>query len=123
MGLRTSIIIPSSVTEIGSNAFFFCPAWEITSLSTTPPSIDYDTFIDATYVFGTLYVPMGSADAYKSAYGWESFSNIVEGVPTAIKPITSDGEKPTVIYDLEGRRLRAPQKGINIINGRKVLVR
>ena len=27
------------------------------------------------------------------------------------------------IYNLSGQRLKAPQKGINIINGRKVLVR
>ena len=28
-----------------------------------------------------------------------------------------------VIYDLLGRRLDAPQKGINIINGKKVIIR
>jgi hypothetical protein len=28
-----------------------------------------------------------------------------------------------VIYNLKGQRLKAPQKGINIINGRKVLMK
>ena len=28
-----------------------------------------------------------------------------------------------MIYDLLGRRLDAPQKGINIINGKKVIIR
>lgn len=30
--------------------------------------------------------------------------------------------KPQIIYDLQGRRLSKPQKGLNIINGRKVVV-
>lgn len=34
-----------------------------------------------------------------------------------------DGDAEQVIYDLQGRRLSAPVRGINIINGRKVLVR
>lgn len=32
-------------------------------------------------------------------------------------------DKASVIYDLQGRRLAAPVNGINIVNGRKVLVR
>jgi hypothetical protein len=31
--------------------------------------------------------------------------------------------KPQIIYNLQGRRLSTPQKGINIINGRKRLVK
>jgi hypothetical protein len=30
--------------------------------------------------------------------------------------------KPQIIHDLQGRRLSKPQKGLNIINGRKVVV-
>lgn len=40
----------------------------------------------------------------------------------SISEITA-GEGQTVIYDLQGRRLNAPVRGINIINGRKVLVK
>lgn len=35
----------------------------------------------------------------------------------------NDNENLNTIYNLSGQRLKAPQKGINIINGRKVLVR
>lgn len=41
---------------------------------------------------------------------------------TAIAEITADGNDADVIYDLQGRRLSAPAKGINIINGKKILV-
>lgn len=36
--------------------------------------------------------------------------------------ITDNRNKPTAFYDLQGRRLDKPQKGINAINGKKVLV-
>lgn len=42
-------------------------------------------------------------------------------VSSTVIPV--DGAKEVVIYDLLGRRLDAPQKGINIINGRKVVIR
>ncbi len=41
---------------------------------------------------------------------------------TGISKINA-GNGAAVIYDLQGRRLSAPVKGINIINGRKVLVK
>ena len=42
-------------------------------------------------------------------------------VPSTVIPVSVD--KKDVIYDLLGRRLDAPQKGINIINGKKVVIR
>lgn len=42
-------------------------------------------------------------------------------LPNAVMTVVD--EKADVIYDLLGRRLKAPQKGINIINGKKVIIR
>lgn len=42
---------------------------------------------------------------------------------TDICEITFDGNGVDVIFDLQGRRLSAPVKGINIINGKKILVK
>lgn len=39
-----------------------------------------------------------------------------------VESITVDEPKETIIYDLYGRRLNKLQKGINIVNGKKVLV-
>ncbi len=50
-------------------------------------------------------------------------SEMISKNPTAIEEITVDAEKVQGIYDLQGRRLSAPVKGINIINGKKVLVK
>jgi len=43
-------------------------------------------------------------------------------VANAVIEVENDSEAD-VIYDLLGRRLDAPQKGINIINGKKVIIR
>ena len=45
-----------------------------------------------------------------------------QGAVSNVEVIT-DEVKKDVIYDLLGRRLDAPQKGINIINGKKVIIR
>ena len=47
-----------------------------------------------------------------------------DGNVTSIETIEVSGDEPnTTIYSLDGRKLDHPEKGINIINGRKVLVR
>ena len=49
---------------------------------------------------------------------------VLDDIVTGISQILSNSNKATEgIYDLNGNRLAAPQKGINIINGVKVLVK
>lgn len=70
----------------------------------------------------TLYVPTGKKDVYKATDGWKDFANIVEGTPASITNITSDkGTTNSPIYDLNGRKITEPQKGIRIIGGKKVV--
>lgn len=72
-----------------------------------------------------LYVPKESLEEYKKADVWKDFWNI-EGYDftTGISvPTVDKANKPNVIYDLQGRKLSKPQKGINIINGKKVVVK
>lgn len=42
---------------------------------------------------------------------------------TGIKGVKVNKNEDTRIFDLQGRRLQKPQKGINIINGKKVIVK
>ena len=44
-------------------------------------------------------------------------------VESGISEIEGSARISTSIYDLQGRRLSAPQPGINIINGKKILVK
>lgn len=47
-------------------------------MAKNPPLIEYGTFYDDIYDKATLYIPQGTIDAYKKAYGWSYFKNIVE---------------------------------------------
>ena len=123
----TSITIPNSVTSIGKNALYEVSLSTIISQIENPFAIDGDisspigVFTVYTLNHATLYVPEGTIDKYKTTYGWRNFKNIVEGIPSGIKGILLDNDKDSPIYDINGRRLEDPQRGINIINGKKVV--
>ena len=66
---------------------------------------------------------MGTKVKYQEADGWKNFKNIVEFKTTGIDDTIADEDKQRAIYSTSGVRLKNPQKGINIINGKKVLVK
>lgn len=74
----TSVTIPDSITNIGTNAFNECT--NLTNMymySPTPPTLG-GAAIPATT---TIHVPIGSGDVYKSATNWSSFADkIVEDI-------------------------------------------
>ena len=74
----TSVTIGNGVTSIGKHAFYDCSSLtSVTMLSTTPPTIRYDIF-DSNFS-GTITVPVGCGDAYKTAAGWSAYAGkIVE---------------------------------------------
>ena len=124
----TSVTIPNSVTSIGSQAFDEADIPTVISLIENPFNImgktsETRTFSLNTFNNATLYVPVGTKEKYQATDGWKDFVNIVEGTPTSIKVIENIQNKNATIYDLNGVRLSEPKKGINIINGQKVIVK
>ncbi len=71
----------------------------------------------------TLYVPEGTVDKYRECTGWKEFWNIKEGSPTGISTIKMKKATEPKYYTIDGRRISKPQKGLNIINGKKVIVK
>ena len=116
----TSITIPSSVKSIEHGVFSFCTKLNsVTNLSQTPQKIDAYTF----EVYGTLHVLPGCKAAYEAADGWKNFT-IVEDVATGIDVVEGT---PTIssdkIFSISGQQLNKTKKGVNIINGKKILVK
>lgn len=72
----------------------------------------------------TVNVPIGSLSAYQAADGWKDFWSLQEilGIESVVADSVME-ESVKAIYDLQGRRLKAPRKGINIIDGKKVVVK
>ena len=115
----TSVVIPSSVDFISTHAFEKCKALNsITVKSATPIDIFSNTFT----VYGDLHVPAGSKAAYEQAPIWKKFNIIEDDEVTGIKDLENANEE-TVIYSLSGTRLSASGKGVNIVNGKKVVIK
>ena len=118
----TSVTIGNSVTSIGNNAFSYCSGLtSIVCLAINPPSCKYSDGVP--YESCILSVPEGCINTYKDASWWRNFSNIVEGVPSGINAVKNTKNNNTIIYDLNGVRQSEPKKGINIINGKKVVIK
>lgn len=101
-GALTSITIPSSVISIGNSAFenngslqsvvigagiTRFNGWEFAYCSklrhvyvssSVPPACAYRTFEGVNLPAATLYVPVGSKEAYQNAEYWNKFGSIVE---------------------------------------------
>ena len=112
----TSLIIPSGVTSIGKYAFSGCSG--LTSIYVYPeklPKLGTDIFYDCDAKNCTVYVPTGTYDVYwLSEFGY--FENIVEFDATGIDKVTiSTDAKELSRYSVNGQRLSAPAKGLNIV--------
>lgn len=67
-------------------------------------------------------------DAYSATEDYTgNFSNLfrisVVDVETAIDEVKGEDGNVKVIYDLQGRRVEQPVKGVYIINGKKLLLK
>ena len=112
----TSLTIPSSVTSIGWSAFSGCSG--LTSIYVYPekvPILGTGVFSGCDAKNCMVYVPTGTYDDYwLSEFGY--FENIVEFDATGIdKVTTSTDAKELSRYLVNGQRLSAPAKGLNIV--------
>ena len=112
----TSFTIPSSVTSIGWGAFCGCSGLTSIYVYTEKlPNMGSDVFAGCDAKKCTVYVPKGTYDDYwLSEFGY--FENIVEFDPTGINNvITSNDAKELPRYSVNGQRLSAPTKGLNLV--------
>ena len=112
-----TLSLPSTLQNIyGYGVFTNCSELkECRVFNSTPIEIGEYTFpYDLSGV--KLYVPKGSEDAYRNAAEWNRFE-IIEGFDTTGIGDSAVSEKPyeTSRYSLDGRRLQAPEKGVNIV--------
>ena len=112
----TSLNLPAGITFIGSRAFAGCIG--LTSIyvyAEKVQKIGSNAFEECDAKKCTVYVPMGTYDYYWiSEFGY--FENIVEFDATGIdKTTTSTDVEEVARYSVNGQRLSAPTKGLNIV--------
>ncbi len=121
------ITIPASVTKIGNDAFQDCMSLEkVTFMSTTPPDISSAIFNKNV----EIHVPEGYKAAYENIAGFKNCTIIDDvkvpgnsetaGISSLNAELSSLNSK---IFTLNGKRISAPRKGINIINGKKIILK
>ena len=71
---------------------------------------------------GDLVVLSGKLTNYNGTPEYAKGAKIVS-ITTGISTITAEANKAQVIYGLDGRRLTKAVRGVNIINGKKVIVK
>ena len=123
-----SVIIPASVKVVEEYAIAYSNNVEsLTFLSTTPPAIFPASFegLGNNYTI-TIHVPEGCRDAYENSTVGQTFINIVDDVKISTgisNVILSNADSASRIFRLNGTRVSSLQNGINIVNGKKVVVK
>lgn len=112
-----NLTIPSGLTSLSN--------LHITDISSTIESVYVSSSVPATagsFFDGvdlsncTLYVPKGMIWNYKLADVWENFGKIIEYDTTGIDKVTTRSDvKEISRFSLDGQRLAAPTKGMNIV--------
>ena len=127
-----TITIPASVTSIGDEAFWGCDEVTDVYCLADPDKLTWNDQLSDDFNFDTSMIrstKMHVFSPYLSAYQ-NKFPNLnvtfvgdledfYDGIASPIEETKEGG----AIYNLAGQRLENLQKGINIINGRKVLVK
>ena len=134
------IVFPATLKLLGQESFSYIPELKrIYCMATEPPVCEESTLNPGDTPFGDyepvlhlsthndipVYVPVGTADKYRNAWGWDHFTNIIEtdNLPTAIHDVTTErSDAKSSIYDLNGRKVTSPLKGqVYIKNGKKII--
>lgn len=110
-----------------------------------PLEIKENVFATKAYIQGTLYVPIGTSEAYRNAVGWQNFTNIVEfdagedtededyeyenhfPDPNAIMNVSANQSHQTKIFTLSGvmvgNDFSTLPSGLYIVDGKKIMKR
>lgn len=139
-GTATIPVVASSATDVSANKLKGVTAETTLDLDDnddgTPDKSVYVLMNDATnglgfYRTSTTSFTLGANTAYLSSdFDAETpgpgarMSFLLDEVETTgIKTVQASGLKATGYYDLQGRRVSQPTKGLYIVNGRKVVVK
>lgn len=92
----TSLTLGPSVNALMARSLSFCDGLRsIQVLAETPPSVDFQVFYGNMPMGLPVYVPCNAVEAYQTANGWSSFTNIRgmcgQAIITVVKNISEGG--------------------------------
>ena len=114
--MSSSVVIPSTITKLGKYVFQNCRDLTSVTVSWQSPIPVGSAFLGVDESKCTLYVPQGTRQDYWLSDSWGDFGEIIEYDPTGIdKVTTSTDAKELSRYSVNGQRLSAPAKGLNVV--------
>lgn len=130
------LTLGSGVKKVGKQALTLYDLKDVYCYGIEPPELSSDTGgsncfwksrIQANVAFLHL-VPGASTNYFRTDREWINFNLWAHALDPNDDPVKVDSpiaetEEGAAIYNLAGQRLSKPQKGINIIGGRKVLIK
>lgn len=119
----TTIVLPASVEDLGASSVAAPMMTTLYAAMETAPTVSENPFTGVDQTACVLKVYDSSLNSYAATNWWKDFLQkepISGELPTAIGSVSIFGGK-NVIYDLQGRRVQQMQKGVYIINGKKVV--
>ena len=143
MNSLEEFVFPSTLKTLGGEACAYCRGLKrIYCAATVPPTCEDSPANPGDTPFGPysggelmpsndipVYVPIGTSELYRNAWGWNYFNNIIEtdNFPrtTSIAGHVQEQEDlHPIFYDLTGKKINKPIKGrIYLRHGGKVLIR
>ena len=134
------IVFPATLKMLGQESCSYISELKrIYCMASEPPICEESTLNPGNTPFGDyepvhnlstpndipVYVPVGTAEKYRKAWGWDYFTNFIETddfPTTGVDNITISPQKEEQIYDLSGKKVTSIENGrIYIINGKKVI--
>ena len=122
------VYLGSKLATVGAQAFANCGNMvDVYCYASRYPNVQRSAFENSYIDYVTLHVPAESVSHYKNHEVWGKFKDIVplSGEETNIESVTmiNRADNAPIIYNMNGQRIANPQKGLNIIQGRKVLIK
>lgn len=122
------IVLLSKKCTFGEYILYGCSSLKtMVNHSEKPAELTEDVLYNCPQDKGTLYVPANSITLYMLADYWDQWKTILpidQEIISGIEDnVTASDSATETIYDLSGKRLSKPVRGINIINGKKILVK
>lgn len=129
-GQSSDFYISATVDSIGDRAFanvgLVCytgyPGEDMTCYAPNPPKLGKDVFLNSIIYNMPVYVPSKSYDIYKTTEVWKDFK-LLRIVDDGIEDITTVKQSSSDFYDLQGRKVKKPVKGLYIKDSKKVVVK
>lgn len=80
------VVLPSTIAELGYNAFASSHLTTVVIKAETPPSLS--SSFDDVNSLAHIYVPAESVEDYKAADGWITYADIIEAIPST--PVSTE---------------------------------